>query len=73
MRVEEWGFRFRVDGLWFEGSLGKVTRARVVLPTSPQNEIKPPFLSPLFVLALAGIRPLVVHIKANAKGDLIRL
>jgi len=40
---------------------------------SPQSGIKSPFSGPRFVPALAGIRRLVVQIKAIEKGDLILL
>ena len=41
--------------------------------TSPQCAIKSPFKGPLFVLALAGIDRLVVHIKAIGNDDLLPL
>jgi len=41
--------------------------------TSPQSSIKSPVSGPAFVLALAGIRRLVVHAKATETGDLILL
>ena len=42
-------------------------------PCCPAPGIKSPFSYPYFVLALAGIRRLVVHIMAIEKDDLIPL
>jgi len=62
-------------GTQFEGSNKLISLdrvgAHVQSTTSLQSWIESPFSDPRFVLALAGIRQLVIRIKAVEKDDLI--